>query len=68
MKGESAPEPGADPADTAKKMKKAKEPQEEGYGSGKGMVSTVYKKKKPMMNATLLDKVKGMMKEKKYKK
>ena len=68
MKGESAPEPGADPDDTAKKMKKAKEPQEEGYGSGRGMVSTVYKKKKPMMNATLLDKVKGMMKEKKYKK
>ena len=49
-------------------MKKSKEHQEECYGSCKGMVSTVYKKKKPMMNATLLDKVKGMMKEKKYKK
>ena len=47
--------------------KKAKEPQEEGYGSGKGMVSTVYKKKK--VNAdTLLDKVKNIMKEKKSKK
>jgi hypothetical protein len=62
-KKEAADEPGASPDDVAKKMKKAKEPQAEGYGSGKGKVRTVYKK-----NETLLDKVKNIMKEKKYKK
>ena len=62
---ESAQEPGASPDDVAKKMKKAKEPQEEGWGAWSRNVKT---KKKPMTNATLLDKVKNMMKEKKYKK
>ena len=50
-----------------KKMKRAKEPQAEGYGTGKGGMTTIYKKKKNE-NETLLDKVKNMMREKKYKK
>ena len=59
---ESAQEPGASPDDVAKKMKKAKEPQAEGWGSG------TVKRKTKKEDSTLLDKVKNIMKEKKYKK
>ena len=67
-KKEATDDPEYSPDNTAKKMKKAKEPQESWNAPVDKAPKTIYPKKKKVNADTLLDKVKNLMKEKKYKK